>query len=74
MKHSAEHPMEPLKKPREMAALLGVSRVYLRNSECPKVLLPGNGRTRVPLVRYRESEVRAWLETITRRSIYRKAS
>jgi hypothetical protein len=45
----------------EAAAYLGVSARYLRESGCPKVLLPGNGPKGQPLVRYRPADVEAWL-------------
>jgi hypothetical protein len=45
---------------REAATFLGVSTRYLRDSACPRVLLPGNGRKGQPLVRYEPSAVRAW--------------
>lgn len=47
----------------EAAKALSVSATYLRHSDCPKVLLPGNGAHGKPLVRYRLSEVLAWAET-----------
>jgi hypothetical protein len=47
---------------KEAAALLKVSVGYLRASDCPKVLLPGNGRSAKPLVRYRRDDVVAWSE------------
>lgn len=46
--------------------MLGVSVSYLRASDCPKVLLPSNGKR--SLVRYRESELIAWAEKWTARS------
>lgn len=45
---------------REAAAFLGVTPRYLRDSTCPKLLLPGNGPKGQPLVRYEPAEVRAW--------------
>ena len=45
---------------REAAAWLGVTTRYLRDSSCPKLLLPGNGPKGQPLVRYDPDEVRAW--------------
>lgn len=56
---------------KEAAAYLSVSVAYIRNSECPKVLLPGNGPKAKPLVRYDPAEVRAFAEA---RSTKRKAS
>lgn len=47
---------------REAAAALRVSARYLRESSCPRVLLPGNGKKGHPLVRYDPTEVAAWAE------------
>ena len=47
---------------KEAAAFLGVSARYLRESSCPKLLLPGNGVKGVPLVRYDPAQVRRWAE------------
>lgn len=47
---------------KEAAAELRVSVSYLRNSECPKVFLPGNGKKGKPMVRYEPAQVRAWWE------------
>ena len=44
----------------EAAYYLGVSARYLRESACPKVLLPGNGPKGQPLVRYDPADVKAW--------------
>lgn len=44
----------------EAAAFLGVTTRYLRDSTCPKLLLPGNGAKGQPLVRYDPDDVRAW--------------
>lgn len=68
-----DHSIEPLMKQDEVAAALKVSPRYVRASECPKVLLPGNGPKRRPLVRYRLSEVLAWLEKRTARSTVKRA-
>ena len=46
----------------EAATHLRVSVRYLRASTCPKVLLPGNGRTKRRLVRYEPDAVRRWWE------------
>lgn len=51
---------EPFLTQKEAAATLRVSVAWLRASECPKVLLPGNGPKRRPLVRYRMSDIQAW--------------
>lgn len=45
---------------REAAALLAVSVRYLRESSCPKVLLPGHGARGKQLVRYDATEVQEW--------------
>lgn len=45
---------------REASSFLGVTPRYLRDSSCPKMLLPGNGVKHQPLVRYDPAEVRAW--------------
>lgn len=47
---------------KEAATELRVSVSYLRNSDCPKVLLPGNGKKGKPMVRYEIGQVRAWWE------------
>jgi hypothetical protein len=44
----------------QAAALLGVGVSYLRRSSCPKVLLPGGGSGRKPLLRYRRADLNAW--------------
>lgn len=44
----------------EAAKYLGVSVRYLRDSACPKVLLPGNGGRGQPLVRYNPVDVMVW--------------
>jgi|GEM_PF-2450980 len=44
----------------EAAYYLGVSVRYLRESSCPKVLLPGAGKKGQPLVRYEPAAVMAW--------------
>jgi helix-turn-helix protein len=45
---------------KEAAAYVRVSVGYLRNSSCPKVLLPP-GRGRRPLVRYRRDDLDHWM-------------
>lgn len=45
---------------KEAAAYLAVTTRYLRDSNCPKVLLPSNAAHGAPLVRYDPAEVRAW--------------
>lgn len=53
-------PVDHLWTQREAAAFLGVTPRYLRDSSCPKILLPGNGKKRQPLVRYDPAAVRGW--------------
>lgn len=45
----------------QAAAYLNVSTRYLRDSSCPKVLLPGNGRQREYLLRYKPEQVIQWV-------------
>ncbi len=45
------------------ATLLGVSVGWLRHSNCPKVLLPGNGPKGKPMLRYFRDDVLAWAKT-----------
>jgi hypothetical protein len=45
----------------EGAKMLGVSYSYLRNCDCPKVLLPTTNPKR-PLVRIRRSDFDEWVE------------
>lgn len=52
----------PLLRQREAAVMLGVSVAYLRASNCPKVLLPGNGPKGRQLVRYDQGDLRAWAD------------
>lgn len=47
----------------QAAAFLSVTPRYLRDSTCPKILLPGNGPSGRPVVRYDPDEVRAWART-----------
>ena len=56
----AELPTDRLWTQKEAAYFLGVSARYLRDSDCPKVLLPGNGAKGQPLVRYDPADVKAW--------------
>lgn len=60
-----EHPQGPLPTDRlwtqrEAAYYLGVSTRYLRESSCPKILLPGGGEHQQPVVRYDPEQVKAW--------------
>ncbi len=48
---------------REAAEYLGVSPRYLRESACPKILLPGNGTGARDLVRYDPQDVRQWADS-----------
>lgn len=45
---------------KETAARLRVSVSWLRASSCPKLFLPGNGKTDKPIVRYDPAEVETW--------------
>ncbi len=61
----AEHPHGPLPTDRlwtqrEAAYYLGVSPRYLRESSCPKCLLPGHGPRHQPVIRYDPAQVKAW--------------
>lgn len=47
----------------EAAKYLNVSVRYLRESACPKVLLPGNGKRGQPLIRYSPMHVIAWFSS-----------
>jgi hypothetical protein len=49
-------------KQKRAAMVLDVSVSWLRASDCPKYLLPGNGPGRKRVVRYKPEEVRAWVE------------
>lgn len=53
-------PMSRLWTQREAAEYLRVSTRYLRESACPKILLPGNGKAGQPVVRYEPADVLAW--------------
>lgn len=53
---------EPLWTVEQAAAYLGVSPRYVRDSDCPRLRLPGNGAARQPLVRFAPPVVRAWAE------------
>lgn len=52
--------VERLWTQQEAAAFLSVTPRYLRESNCPKILLPGNGKKGQPVVRYDPADVRAW--------------
>ena len=54
-------PSDRLWNQREAAYYLGVSARYLRESDCPKVLLPGNGKAGQPIVRYDPADVKTWV-------------
>ncbi len=67
-------PAEGLWTQKEAAAFLRVSTRYLRESGCPKVLLPGTGTKGQPLVRYDPRDVRAWMARWhTRNAVQRSA-
>lgn len=52
--------IERLWTQREAATFLAVTPRYLRDSDCPKILLPGHGPKGQPVVRYDPADVRAW--------------
>jgi hypothetical protein len=52
--------------PKEAAEMLKVSVSYLRNSDCPKVLLPTQGKRAI--VRYNRVEVEGWAEKFAARA------
>lgn len=54
-----------LLKPRDAALLLQVSAGYLRDSDCPKILLPGLGRTAKPVIRYARDDLQGWARSRT---------
>ena len=62
----------------EAAAYLGVTTRYLRDSACPKLLLPGNGPKGQPVVRYDPNEVRVWARAwrtgVKTHPVHRRAS
>jgi hypothetical protein len=64
--------LEALWSQKQAAAYLCVSVRYLRESSCPKVLLPGNGDHGKPLVRYEPAAVRQWWQA--RQVTLKKAS
>lgn len=46
----------------QAAAYLEVSPRYLRDTDCPRVRLPGHGVRRQAVIRYIPSVVRAWVD------------
>lgn len=44
----------------QAAEFLAVTPRYLRDCSCPRILLPGNGPSGRPVLRYDPDEVRAW--------------
>lgn len=54
---------EPLMRQKEAAAFLGVSVNWLRASDCPKVLLPGQGVKGHPVIRYNRADLLEWRES-----------
>lgn len=63
---------DALLRPKEAAVLTATSVGYLRNSDCPKVLLPSGDGGKKPLVRYRRSELLAWIELHSARATHRQ--
>lgn len=72
--HALSLPDDRLWNQREAAQYLGVSVRYLRESTCPKLLLPGNGPKGHHVVRYLPAEVRAWAEQWNGRSQRHRAA
>ena len=64
-------PTDRLWTQNEAAYYLGVSARYLRDSDCPKVLLPGTGKKGQPLVRYEPAAVKSWAEAWRTRTFRR---
>ena len=52
----------------QAAAVLGLGVSTLRQSSCPKKLLPGGGPKCQPIVRYVPAEVRAWIDAVDARN------
>jgi hypothetical protein len=59
---SAALPDDRLWTQMEACTFLGVSPRYLRESACPKILLPGTGPKGQSIVRYAPADVKAWAE------------
>jgi hypothetical protein len=53
----------------QAAFYAAVSPRYLRESCCPKVLLPGNGPKGEPLVRYKPEDVMRWVDSWSTRPL-----
>jgi hypothetical protein len=51
---------EVLLSQKAAARLLGVSTSFLRQSSCPRVLVPGNGPVGKPLLRYSQTALLEW--------------
>ena len=64
----------PLMRRKEAAQYLAVSLNWLRNSDCPKVLLPGQGPKGQSVVRYDPDDMDAWRETWSTKVKERRAS
>lgn len=47
----------------EAAALIGMSKSFLRGSDCPRHRKHGNGPRRRPILIFYASEVQAWWDT-----------
>lgn len=58
-----------LLRQREAAQMLGVSVTYLRASDCPKVLLPGQGPKGRDSVRYDPEDLKAWRDQWSTRKV-----
>lgn len=54
--------LEKLWTLRAAADFLGVSERYLRDSDCPRLRLPGGGIKGQPLIRFMPEVVRAWVQ------------
>ena len=71
----ADDESERLWTQKEAAVFLGVTPRYLRDSSCPKILLPGNGKKGIPVLRYDPGDVRRWArERATNKRQERRAS
>lgn len=53
---------EPLWTIEQAATYLGVSARYLRDTDCPRLRLPGHGPKGQPIIRFLAAAVRAWAE------------
>lgn len=55
-------PAQPLWTLEQAADYLGVSARYFRDTDCPRVRLPGRGPRRQPLLRFVPAVVAVWAE------------